>query len=102
MFTTRLDAAAAAALPSIVLPSYDAVVGILLELHYYFNISKSHDAAQQLFTTSNYITCAADGLAVFGSCTDIARGSKAINFSVLYSIPRVYSEYRVSIIFQVF
>ena len=36
--TTRLDAAAAAAPPPpfVVSPSYDAVVGTLLELHYYF------------------------------------------------------------------
>ena len=30
--------------------SYDAVVGTLLEFHYYFNISKNHD--DPLFTTS--------------------------------------------------
>ena len=32
--------------------SYDAVVGTLLELHYYFNISKNHDDPKQFFTTS--------------------------------------------------
>ena len=40
-----------------------------------------------------YITCATAGLTVFGGCTDSARGSKAFDFSVLYSI--LYSEYRV-------
>ena len=41
-FTARLDAAAAA-LPFVVSPSHDAAVGTLLELHYYFHISKNHD-----------------------------------------------------------
>ena len=95
IFTTQLDAAAAP--PSVVLPWYDAVVGTLLELHYYFNISKNHDDLKQLLTASKFalITCAAAGLTVFGGCSDIARGSKAFDFSVLYSILRVYSEYRV-------
>ena len=39
---------------------------------------------------SPYITCAAAGLMVFGGCTVIARGSKAFDFLVLYSILRVY------------
>ena len=58
MFTTRLDAAAAAAAapPSVVSPLYDAVVGTLLELHYYFNSSKNHDDPKQLFTTSKLVT----------------------------------------------
>ena len=56
IFTTRLDVAAAAAPPSVVSPSYDAVVGTLLELHYYFNISKNHDDPKQPFTTSKLDT----------------------------------------------
>ena len=51
-FTTRLDAAAPVAPPPVVLPSYHAVVGTLLELHYYFNVSKNHDDPKQLLTTS--------------------------------------------------
>ena len=51
IFTTRLDAAAAAS-PSVVSRSYDAVVGTLLELHSCFHISKNHDNPKQLFSTS--------------------------------------------------
>ena len=56
--TTRLDAAAAAAHPpSVVLPLYDVVVGALIELHYYFNISKNQNDQKQLFyfTTSKLV-----------------------------------------------
>ena len=51
IFATRIDAAAAAA-PFIVSLSYDAVVGTLLKLHSYFNISMNHNDPKQLFTTS--------------------------------------------------